>query len=197
MRGPAQLASYIGVGMALLGLALIALAWNGAASVDFIQGQLPFLLSGGLPGLGLVIGGMGVLLIQALRTITAERGRQMAELNATMARVAAMVGERVTVPELVTVAAGAGSGAALLEPAPAAHDHYEEPELHWDDAPTATIDPVAVEHEGDADGEVVVAGRSSFHRPDCRLVASRNDLPAYARAEAEEAGLAACRICKP
>jgi hypothetical protein len=81
MQGPAKIATYIGVGMTLLGFALIALAWNGAAELDFIQGQFPYVLSGGLGGLGLVIAGMAVLAIQTQRTITAERARDMGRLQ--------------------------------------------------------------------------------------------------------------------
>lgn len=81
MRGPAQLATYIGVGMALLGFVLIGLAWNGAAELDFIQGQFPYVLSGGLGGLGLIIAGMAVLGIQTQRTLTARRVQEMGRLQ--------------------------------------------------------------------------------------------------------------------
>ena len=43
----------------------------------------------------------------------------------------------------------------------------------------------------------VVAGRGSYHRQDCRLVQGRDRLPVIALDEAEEQGLAACRICNP
>jgi hypothetical protein len=81
MQGPAKIATYLGIGMALLGFGLIGLAWNGAAELDFIQGQLPYALSGGLGGLGLIIGGMAVLGVQTQRTITALRAREMARLQ--------------------------------------------------------------------------------------------------------------------
>jgi hypothetical protein len=81
MQGPAKIATYLGVSMVLLGFAMIAFAWNGAAELDFIQGQFPYALSGGLGGLGLIIGGMAVLAIQIQRTITAERARDMRALQ--------------------------------------------------------------------------------------------------------------------
>jgi hypothetical protein len=44
---------------------------------------------------------------------------------------------------------------------------------------------------------MVVAGRSSFHRPDCHLVAGRDDMRSTTRMESEAQGLSACRVCKP
>lgn len=81
MRGPAQLATYLGVSMALVGFALIGLAWNGAAELDYIQGQFPYVLSGGLGGLGLIVAGMAVLGIQTQRTLTAKRAKDMRRLQ--------------------------------------------------------------------------------------------------------------------
>ena len=49
-----------------------------------------------------------------------------------------------------------------------------------------------------ARNEAVVAGRSAYHRPDCRLLEGRDretDLVTAAAAAAE--GLTACRICQP
>lgn len=44
---------------------------------------------------------------------------------------------------------------------------------------------------------MVVAGASSYHRPDCRLVEGRTDAALLTPAEAQGRGLSACRICKP
>jgi hypothetical protein len=81
MQGPAKIATYLAVTMTLLGFLMIGLAWNFAAEVDFIQGQFPYFLSGGLGGLGLIIGGMAVMSIQTMRTITAQRAREMGRLQ--------------------------------------------------------------------------------------------------------------------
>lgn len=44
---------------------------------------------------------------------------------------------------------------------------------------------------------MVVAGASSYHRPDCHLVEGRDGARIISVDEAEEEGLSACRICKP
>lgn len=82
MRGPAKIASYIGVGMVVMGFLLIFFAWNFAADLDVIQRQFPYMLSGGVGGLGLIITGVAILAIQTQRQITAERARDMASLQA-------------------------------------------------------------------------------------------------------------------
>lgn len=85
MAGPARLASLLAAVMVIGGFGLIVLAWNGAAGYDTIQQQLPFALSGGLGGLGLVIAGAGVLLVQALRETGARQRRDLREAQAELA----------------------------------------------------------------------------------------------------------------
>jgi len=59
------------VGAALLfiavGFGVIGFAWNGAASIDFAQGQIPYLLSGGAAGLGLIGIGMALIVFEGAR----------------------------------------------------------------------------------------------------------------------------------
>jgi hypothetical protein len=52
------------------GFVLIGKAWDGAASINFVQGQVPYLLSGGFMGTALVITGCALII---LVTIRAER----------------------------------------------------------------------------------------------------------------------------
>ena len=47
-----------------------------------------------------------------------------------------------------------------------------------------------------ADG-LVLAGASSYHRPDCRLVEGRSGAAVLTAAGAEAQGLTPCRVCKP
>lgn len=45
--------------------------------------------------------------------------------------------------------------------------------------------------------QLVVAGPTSFHRPDCRLLEGREELASMAVEDAEGAGLHPCRVCDP
>lgn len=200
MRGPAQVASYIGMGLAVLGLAMIGLGWNGAAGLDRVPGQFPYLLSGGVTGLGLVVTGMAVVGVQALRTISAERGRKMARINALMGEVVTLLGG--TMPELEPeiVATPRLRGTATVEAIPEAHpditEHFDEPELAW--GPDAEADDEVEIYEDDFEAAVyVISGRTSYHLPECHLVADRGDLEILESADAAGLGLSPCRICKP
>ncbi len=57
----------VGVLLVVAGFIALFLAWNGAAGKDFIQGQFPYLFSGGLVGLALVGSGLTVINVQARR----------------------------------------------------------------------------------------------------------------------------------
>ncbi len=63
--------NYIAIVMMAAGFLLIVLAWNGAASYDTIQQQFPYLISGGVAGIGLVLGGIALMIVQELRRGTA------------------------------------------------------------------------------------------------------------------------------
>ncbi len=139
----------LGLGFALVGFLFIVLAWNGAASLDYTQGQIPYLISGGVSGLGLIVLGAALVIAESNRRDRALLEQRLDEMTATLAR-------------LSPVATGAAAATAAL--------------------PAGSV----------------VAGRSSYHRPDCRLAEGRGeeaDVLARERAEAE--GLTPCRVCKP
>ncbi len=62
----------------VIGFGLIFAGWNGAAGIDYTQGQIPFLISGGITGLALVVFGATGLL---LRSIRQGQDRQLDELK--------------------------------------------------------------------------------------------------------------------
>jgi hypothetical protein len=140
-------AGRLGMGFCLLGFFVIALAWNGAAGLDYAQGQLPYLISGGVGGLGLIVIGAAVMIAESNRRDRAILERKLDQLTHVLGRMAPTAGAN-------------GSAAATS-------------------------------------GDMVVAGRSSYHRADCRLVEGRTDNETMNKADAEDMGLARCRICRP
>jgi hypothetical protein len=62
-----RLGGKLGVGFCAVGLLLVFLGWNGAASYDRIQSQFPYLISGGIGGLALVVIGVGLIIVQNQR----------------------------------------------------------------------------------------------------------------------------------
>lgn len=150
----ANLAGKLGLGFCLGGFVAIFLGWNGAASFDRVPAQFPWLISGGVSGLALVIIGASLLVVENNR-------RDRAALMALMEEIRLQL-------EHSPGASVAGNGFA---------------------PPTQVVKTL-----GD---DMVIAGASSFHDPECRLVADRSDLEAISRDEAAERDLTACRICNP
>jgi hypothetical protein len=144
------MAGRLGMGVVGLGLLVILIAWNGAAGLDYAQGQLPYLLSGGFGGLGLIVVGASLIVAESNRRDRAVLEQQLAELNAAIKRLSSTTG----------VVATAASGLDVTD-------------------------------------DIVIAGRSSFHRPDCRLVEGRGLGEQLVRDVAEAQGLSACRVCQP
>jgi len=87
-----NLGGQLGLGAIAVGLLIIGLAWNGAAGVDFVQGQVPYLLSGGFLGLGLVVFGAALVVVQSNRHDRSLLEEQLRDLNASIARLANAVG---------------------------------------------------------------------------------------------------------
>ena len=69
--------TYIGIGIAAVGFVLIAYAWGKVAGIaDNVALQMPYLVSGGLTGLGLVMVGVTIVNVAAKRRDAQERQQQ-------------------------------------------------------------------------------------------------------------------------
>lgn len=103
-----QLGGQTGIGLAVLGFLLLFLGWNGAASYDRVPAQVPYLISGGLAGLSVIV------LAGSMLVVSAQRQDRAAMLNA-MAEVREAV-ERLTLANASGATgstAGSGLAAAL------------------------------------------------------------------------------------
>jgi hypothetical protein len=134
------------------GFVLIGLGWDGASQQDCVECQLPYLLSGGAAGLGLIVFGCSMLVVAQIK---AERIRLGAYVNQV---------------------------AAAVQPEP--------PKA----VPATTSAQATTATDGDTK---VVAGRSTYHQPDCALVRGKDDLELLTVEAAVERGLEPCRACEP
>lgn len=91
----------IGVVLVVAGFVAVFLAWNGAAGLDYVQGQVPYLISGGLVGLGLIAAGLTVVLVQAHRRDTEVLAARLEELLDAVQANGAGTGTAVTGPTAV------------------------------------------------------------------------------------------------
>jgi hypothetical protein len=147
--------SRLGLIVIAVGLVVIGVGWNGAAGsggevnhVPVVQAQLPWLLSGGFLGLGIVVLGAAMVIANAYRESEARLSARFEQLIGALERDAGVVG---------------GS-----------------------DQPSAS-----------RQARTVVAGTSSFHRPECRLVKGRSEARLVDVSTALDLGLNPCRICHP
>lgn len=142
-----------------VGLIVIGIGWNGAAGsggeihhVPVVQAQLPWLLSGGFLGLGIVVFGAALLIADAHRQAEARLAGRLDALIEAVERRDATTDWTTAVAEPPTTrhpAAGAGdvrSGGAVL----AGTASYHRPGCHLvRDRPEARLLPLAVaESEG-------------------------------------------------
>lgn len=106
MKGWSKSTIYISVAMMTGGFLLIVLGWNGAASLDYVQGQLPYLISGGMAGVGLIVGGLVLAVIQEMRRSTIAVTEKLEELTEVMAKGAGTGGPTVVPTDGSMVVAG-------------------------------------------------------------------------------------------
>ena len=106
-----KLGGLLGILYCLVGALLIFLGWNGAASYDRVSAQIPYVVSGGIAGLALVVLGSALLVAQSHRGDRAALQATLEDLREALGRVAAA-------EEVVAVAHGAGveSGVVLAGP---------------------------------------------------------------------------------
>ena len=81
-----RLGRILGLAFVIAGFIIIGKAWDGAASKNFVQGQFPYLLSGGFMGLGLVITGCTLLFLATVRAERQVMTDKFDEMNRLLAR---------------------------------------------------------------------------------------------------------------
>jgi len=92
MDNKTRYANYVPVAAIVSGFILIAIAWNGSAGVDYPQGQIPYMISGGLSGIGLVFFGAASMLMRTMKEANARQLEQLESLSEATHRLAALVG---------------------------------------------------------------------------------------------------------
>jgi hypothetical protein len=144
-QGPDRQVRYgriLGLVFLLVGFLAIGLGWNGMAKIAYADGQLPYLLSGGAVGLGLILVGATLLIAAQLRDERIKLAAQLRDVGTAVSKA---------------VAVGAGVASA----------------------------------------DMVLAGKSTYHLPGCRLVEGKTDVDKVSVEVARLNGLSPCRVCSP
>lgn len=151
-----------------VGVAGIIMAWYGAAHARVDQQQIPYLISGGLLGLGAIIAGALLYWAHWLYRIYDQADAQHQEF--------------MQIQTEIRDALVSGGGRT------AAGRRTQEPAIDV----TAGADGAAAS----ANDFVATASGTNFHRPDCPIVARHpRGLRAVSQKAAKQ--LAPCRICEP
>lgn len=114
MRPVSPTLTYIGIVVAAAGFVVLLVTWGKVGALTAVPLQMPYLLSGGLGGIGLVMTGLTLISVNAKRQDASARERQLGQLREVLAEIKALL---------------AG------EPAPAESEHAD---------PTEPIPPVSV-----------------------------------------------------
>ena len=80
-RFASMLGGKLGVAVIAVGFIAIFLGWNGAASFNDLRQQFPYLISGGLAGLALVVVGAALLVVDGARSDRAALQASLDELR--------------------------------------------------------------------------------------------------------------------
>lgn len=140
-----RLGGQLGVLLCLIGLIAIFFGWNGAAGSNVPMAQFPYLISGGIAGLAVVVIGGALLIVQNAR-------EDRARLEAVLERL-------ISATETSGAAGGAAGTGAMAG--------------------------------------LVLAGTSSYHRPECTLPTAREEAHLMPLEDALGRQLEACRVCRP
>lgn len=146
-KGPDRQVRYgriLGLVFLVVGFLAIGFGWNGMAKIAYADGQLPYLLSGGAAGLGLILLGATLLIAAQFRDERLKLADQLREVGVAISKA---------------VAGGATGGTPR--------------------------------------GDLVVAGKSTYHRQGCRLVEGKADVDQVTVEVARLNGLSPCRVCSP
>lgn len=87
MRPVSPILTYAGILVTVVGFAVILLTWGKVAALTAVPLQLPYLLSGGLTGLGLILCGLTMVNVNAKRQDASARARQMGQLREVMGEI--------------------------------------------------------------------------------------------------------------
>jgi hypothetical protein len=86
--------TYVGILLTLGGFALIAIAWSQVAGETDVWRQMPYVMSAGFPGLGLIMSGLLIINVAAKRQDSAERARQLETLTEALQELKRTLDER-------------------------------------------------------------------------------------------------------
>lgn len=93
LRAIPHLATYAGVVLAAAGAGLLVIAWGRTAALTSVALQVPYVVSAGFTGLGLVAVGLTVINVSSKHADARGRSQQISELRDLLAELRATIEE--------------------------------------------------------------------------------------------------------
>jgi hypothetical protein len=169
----ARVLLWIGGILMPLGVVLVILGWSGASHTSNLYEQIPYAISGGMLGIGVLFtGGFCYFAYWMTQLVHATR-REGRETRAALERI----------EHLLAAAASAPAPAATSTAAATAPVTAEVPAVIATGAASADATPFVATSKG-----------TMFHRPECTVVAGKTGLR---HVSGDEAGMTPCKICNP
>jgi hypothetical protein len=180
------------VGWVLTGVGLLAifLGWFGVSGSALVAKQLPFLISGGIGGIALVAIGAVILGTEDMRKDSGRLDRlekQVADLHSILLARADAPEISLADQEASQSSPRGGRGATRSrngETGPGGRPREDDRDLYGPDA-------------RDSAELVALPGATTFHRPDCAMVAGKHEVESITEGVARGEGLKPCRLCDP
>ena len=85
--------TYVGIAVAAAGFAMIMYTWGEVAALTVVPYQMPYLVSGGLVGMGLILVGLTLVNINAKRQDGAARQRQLGQVREVLLEIKALLAD--------------------------------------------------------------------------------------------------------
>lgn len=143
-----RLGGRLGIGTVTLGLLVMFLGWNGAASHDRVPAQFPYLMSGGLVGLALVVLGSALIVVDVSRRNRAALEARIDELRRSLDRLATAAASAPVVPTAAPGGVGREADAAPLVVAGTSSYHRPSCRVLEGRGPMASMSRASAEHRG-------------------------------------------------
>lgn len=174
----------LGGALVVAGFVVVLIGWAGASRTVLVAGQIPYLLSGGLIGLGLIFLGGFLYFGHWVAVLVRESRERGVEDREDLARVRSGLDE--VNRGLMAVAAALGAAAVAGRPEHSAVPARRSP---------GPITAVASRMGTDDTAPVLLATPTGTmaHRPGCRALTAKTDLRPVSATD----GLKPCGMCRP
>lgn len=118
MRPVSPILTYVGIAVAAAGFVVIMITWGKVGALTVVPFQMPYLLSGGLVGLCLVMTGLTLISVNAKRQDASARERQLGQVREVLVEIKSLLAGDQPSAEPQAAASSDGEKADPTEPIP-------------------------------------------------------------------------------